>query len=84
MDIDINILQSSFGIRYLRPYQELIIRTILESYENGEKKDLLGILPTGSGKSRVCYHRSRWVCLKKFNSLLSVLALTGRGFHRWY
>ena len=54
MDIDINILQSSFGIHYLRPYQELIIRTILESYENGEKKDLLGILPTGSGKS-LCF-----------------------------
>ena len=54
MDIDINILQSSFGIHYLRPYQELIIRTIMESYENGERKDLLGILPTGSGKS-LCF-----------------------------
>ena len=54
MNIDTNILQSSFGIHYLRPYQELIIRTILESYASGERKDMLGILPTGSGKS-LCF-----------------------------
>ena len=54
MDIDYNLLHSSFSIPYLRPYQELIIRTILESYETGERKNILGILPTGSGKS-LCF-----------------------------
>lgn len=64
MNIDTNILQSSFGIHYLRPYQELIIRTILESYANGERKDMLGILPTGSGKSLCFMHPIRQLSIR--------------------
>ena len=52
MDIDHSILQDRFGISYLRPYQELIIRYILE-HSTGKGR-LLGILPTGSGKS-LCF-----------------------------
>ncbi len=54
MDIDYNLLFSSFGIRYLRPYQELIIRYILECYEDDRQGNLLAVLPTGSGKS-LCF-----------------------------
>ena len=54
MDIDLRLLKSAFGMHYLRPYQELIIRSVLDSHEGRERKDILGILPTGSGKS-LCF-----------------------------
>ena len=54
MNIDFQLLRTAFGIHYLRPYQELIIGTVIDSYERKEKKNILGILPTGSGKS-LCF-----------------------------
>ena len=54
IDIDTKLLKTAFGINYLKPHQELIIRTVLESFEERTKKDILGILPTGSGKS-LCF-----------------------------
>ena len=54
MFIDNQFLKERFGISYLRPYQELIISYILESAEGKAKGDVLGLLPTGSGKS-LCF-----------------------------
>ena len=54
MFIDNQFLKERFGISYLRPYQELIISYIMESAEGKAKGDVLGLLPTGSGKS-LCF-----------------------------
>ena len=48
------ILRNQFGIKYLRPFQELIIKHILESEENGSNGNIIAILPTGGGKS-LCF-----------------------------
>lgn len=46
--------RESFSIHYLKPYQELIVRHILEAEESGRGSRLLACLPTGSGKS-ICF-----------------------------
>lgn len=54
MDIDNILLRNAFRINYLRPYQELVIRRILDDYEDGKRSGILAILPTGGGKS-LCF-----------------------------
>ncbi len=54
MDIDYSMLKERFGIGYLRPYQELMITYILRGAEGETKGRILGILPTGGGKS-LCF-----------------------------
>ncbi|HZJ87583.1 MAG TPA: RecQ family ATP-dependent DNA helicase [Sphaerochaeta sp.] len=49
------LAQEHFGIPYLRPFQELVVRTIAENTQSSqERPPLCVILPTGSGKS-LCY-----------------------------
>ena len=54
MDIDYSLLKERFGIGYLRPYQELMISYILRGADGETKGRILGILPTGGGKS-LCF-----------------------------
>ena len=54
MDIDYGLLRSAFGIAYPRPYQELVIASILSYYETGAECRMLAVLPTGGGKS-LCF-----------------------------
>ncbi len=56
MTIDTTILKERFGISYLRPYQELIIRYILDSEDGDGKGRILAVLPTGGGKSLCFMH----------------------------
>lgn len=53
-DEQFSALLSNTGVSYLKPYQELIIRHILENEEEGKKTRLLAVLPTGSGKT-LCF-----------------------------
>ena len=48
------IVREKLGISYLRPYQTLIIRHILDNEEKGKGTHLLASLPTGSGKT-LCF-----------------------------
>lgn len=48
------IVREKLGISYLRPYQTLIIRHILDNKEAGRKTNLIASLPTGSGKT-LCF-----------------------------
>ncbi len=50
----ISLLQERFKLTSLYPFQELVVQTILEKEKQGEKNNLLVILPTGAGKS-VCF-----------------------------
>ncbi len=52
--MDIELLKRKFGISYLRPYQELMIRYIIDASNGASNGRLLGILPTGGGKS-LCF-----------------------------
>ena len=54
MPIDNSMLKERFGISYPRPYQELIISYIMEGAEGKTRGHVLGVLPTGSGKS-LCF-----------------------------
>ena len=54
MTIDTTIIKERFGISYLRPYQELIIRYILDAERGDGNGRLLAVLPTGGGKS-LCF-----------------------------
>lgn len=49
-----DIVREKLGISYLRPYQTLIIRHILDNEEKGKGTYLLASLPTGSGKT-LCF-----------------------------
>ncbi len=49
-----SVIREKLGIRYLRPYQTLIIRHILDNEERGRRTMLLASLPTGSGKT-LCF-----------------------------
>lgn len=42
------------GISYLKPYQELIISSVLDGITGERKTNILGCLPTGSGKT-LCF-----------------------------
>ncbi len=48
------IVREKLGISYLRPYQTLIIRHILDNEEKEKGTHLLASLPTGSGKT-LCF-----------------------------
>lgn len=48
------IVREKLKISYLRPYQTLIIRHILDNEESGKKTNILASLPTGSGKT-LCF-----------------------------
>ncbi len=48
------IVKEKLGISYLRPYQTLIIRHILDNEEAGRRTRLIASLPTGSGKT-LCF-----------------------------
>ncbi len=48
------IIRTRLGIRYLRPYQTLIIRHILDNMERNRNTYVLASLPTGSGKT-LCF-----------------------------
>lgn len=48
------IVREKLRIRYLRPWQTLIIRHILDNVESGRKINILASLPTGSGKT-LCF-----------------------------
>ncbi len=48
------IIRERLGIRYLRPYQTLIIRHILDNMERDRNTYVLASLPTGSGKT-LCF-----------------------------
>jgi ATP-dependent DNA helicase RecQ len=43
-----HVLSSAFGFEEFRPYQEPVIQAVMEG------QDVLGVLPTGGGKS-LCY-----------------------------
>ena len=58
------IARKHFSISYLRPYQELIIRHILEAENEGIKSRILGCLPTGGGKS-ICFMLPSLIINKK-------------------
>ena len=47
-------LREKFGITYLRPFQELIIKHIFENDFYNKDSRMLACLPTGSGKS-LCF-----------------------------
>ncbi len=47
-------VREKLGISYLRPYQTLIIRHILDNEEAGRRTNLIASLPTGSGKT-LCF-----------------------------
>ncbi len=49
-----DIVREKLKISYLRPYQTLIIRHILDNEESGKKTEILASLPTGSGKT-LCF-----------------------------
>ena len=44
-------LREKFGITYLRPFQELIIKHIFENDFYNKDSRMLACLPTGSGKN---------------------------------
>lgn len=48
------IIREKLGISYLRPYQMLIIRHILDNEAAGRRTRLIASLPTGSGKT-LCF-----------------------------
>ena len=48
------IARKHFGIKYLKPFQTLVIQHILEQEEENEIDSTLAILPTGGGKS-LCF-----------------------------
>lgn len=48
------IVKERLGISYLRPYQTLIIRHILDNEAAGRRTRLIASLPTGSGKT-LCF-----------------------------
>lgn len=48
------IVRERLGISYLRPYQTLIIRHILDNEASGRRTRLVASLPTGSGKT-LCF-----------------------------
>jgi ATP-dependent DNA helicase RecQ len=52
MDPIVTVAESAFGIRYLYPYQRLVIANTLEADEEGSGQ--IVVLPTGSGKS-LCF-----------------------------
>lgn len=57
-----------FGISYLMPFQELVVRRILENSEREEQTGALTILPTGAGKSLIfmlpaCLMKNRYTIL---------------------
>lgn len=54
MDIVNEMLRKRFGICYMMPYQELVIRRILEDSRRKEKSGSITIFPTGGGKS-LCF-----------------------------
>lgn len=66
--------KEQFGLPYLRPYQELIIRHILENDEHGTRTMLLGCLPTGSGKS-ICFMLPPLLMKKKTIIIYPLLSL---------
>ena len=66
--------KEQFGLSYLRPYQELIIRHILENDEHGTRTMLLGCLPTGSGKS-ICFMLPPLLMKKKTIIIYPLLSL---------
>lgn len=49
-----DLIREKMGIKYLRPYQTLILTHILENVEEKKKTNILCTLPTGSGKS-LCF-----------------------------
>ncbi len=67
---DINqILQDVFKIRYLMPYQEMVITRILENSKEEKHSYDLTILPTGSGKS-LCFMLPALLFEKRYTILL--------------
>ena len=48
------LIKEKFHIGYLRPYQTLIIRHILDNQDENKSTNILASLPTGSGKS-LCF-----------------------------
>ncbi|MBN2861290.1 MAG: RecQ family ATP-dependent DNA helicase [Sphaerochaetaceae bacterium] len=50
----VTTLRNRFSLTSLYPFQELVVRTILEKEEAQEGNNLLVILPTGAGKS-ICF-----------------------------
>ena len=67
---DINqILKEIFKIRYLMPYQEMVITRILENSKEEKHSYDLTILPTGSGKS-LCFMLPAFLFEKKYTILL--------------
>lgn len=67
---DINqILQEVFKIRYLMPYQEMVITRILENSKEEKHSYDLTILPTGSGKS-LCFMLPALLFEKRYTILL--------------
>lgn len=52
--MEINEALEFFNIRYLMPYQEMVIRNIAEAFERKERNNLITVLPTGAGKS-LCF-----------------------------
>jgi len=53
-DLVLSTLRNRFSLTSLYPFQELVVRTILEKEEQGRHNNLLVILPTGAGKS-ICF-----------------------------
>lgn len=53
-DLILTTLRNRFSLTSLYPFQELVVRTILEKEGQGKRNNLLVILPTGAGKS-VCF-----------------------------
>lgn len=49
-----DLIREKMGIKYLRPYQTLILTHILENVDEKKKTNILCTLPTGSGKS-LCF-----------------------------
>lgn len=69
-----SIAKERFNISYLRPYQELVIRQVLEAEEGNTISRLLICLPTGSGKS-ICFMLPSLVIQKKTIIIYPLLSL---------